>query len=101
MAKKEERETVTCPYCKKLLDVDGLSGFGLRCSDCGGGIDVFSDETIMLHTESGRIAIEIPSGNGESFPKASLLKGGPKVSLGAEELPEGNKYDNKGGRSWN
>jgi len=74
----EEKETVICPYagCGEVLEVDGNFGFGRMCPECGQRIDVFSDETIVVQTKSGKIAIQLSldgNGNGNGT-KASFLK---------------------------
>ena len=72
----EGKEMIVCPYCKVDLDLDGHSGFNLKCPECRGGIVVIPDGAFMLRTRSMEAIIDIPSnGNGKnSFKKAGIIK---------------------------
>ena len=72
MEKEKKAETVICPHCGAKLDVGGNYGIGLKCSACGGKIDVFPDDSVVIHTEFGKIAIEFPS-SGNGGVKGALL----------------------------
>jgi|WetSurMetagenome_2_1015567.scaffolds.fasta_scaffold1083853_1 hypothetical protein len=47
---KEKKETVTCPNCNKALEIE-VYGFGVECSECGQGLDVFPDKSIRINSE--------------------------------------------------
>jgi len=49
-------DTGTCPYCKKKFEVDAY-GRNFRCPECGGKIDVFTDDTIFVTTPFCELAI--------------------------------------------
>ena len=49
-------DTGVCPYCKEKFDVDDY-GFGFRCPECGGKIDIFTDDSIIVTLPFGTVGI--------------------------------------------
>ena len=49
-------DTGICPFCNEKFEVDTY-GFNFRCPECGGKIDVFTDDTIFVTTPFCELAI--------------------------------------------
>lgn len=49
-----------CPECKTELEINGLYGLGLKCSECNCRIDVFRDSDLILETKFGTIVVSLP-----------------------------------------
>lgn len=50
----------TCPDCRAELEINGLYGHNLECSECGCKLIVFRDSDIIVETPAGTIGISLP-----------------------------------------
>ena len=53
-------DTCTCPDCQTELEINGLYGHNLECSECGCKLSVFHDDDIRVETPVGTIWISLP-----------------------------------------
>jgi len=53
------KDTCVCPDCQTELEVNGLYGHNLKCSECGCKLIVFHDSDIIVETPLGTIGISM------------------------------------------
>ncbi len=61
-------DSCICPDCRTKLEINGLYGRDLECSECHCKIIVFRDDDLIVDTPVGIIGITLPKEWKEMIP---------------------------------